>query len=53
MITRRLALDALIESASRKLNRQYIFLSPLPPEMKGIRKMLKIVYMPEPERGSS
>lgn len=53
MITRHLALDALIESASRRDNRQYIFLSPLPPEKKSISELLKIVYMPEPERGTN
>ena len=50
MVTRNLALDALIDSANKKQGKQYIFLSPLRPEKKGIQNLLKIFYMPEPKR---
>lgn len=50
MVTRHLALDLLIETANKKQGKQYIFLSPLPPEKTGINNLLKIFYMPEPRR---
>lgn len=49
-VTRNLALETLIATANKKQGKQYIFLSPLAPEMKSINNLLKIYYMPEPKR---
>ncbi|RWS31779.1 structural maintenance of chromosomes protein 6-like isoform X2 [Leptotrombidium deliense] len=51
MVTRRIALDTLIEAIKQKEGRQYIFLTPLVVDKyRDDDLLIKVHYMPEPER---
>jgi chromosome segregation ATPase len=50
MVTRKISLDAMIEFASQKSGKQYIFLSPLKLQTLPSPELIKIFQMPEPER---
>ena len=50
LVTRQISLDAMIEFASQKSGKQYIFLSPLKIQKLPSPELIKIFQMPEPRR---